>query len=359
MNEMSGVFCDTVWLNANIATMCGNGRVAAQYENGCIVEQDGKIAAIGEASMARRVVPRAVVDCEGRWIMPGLIDCHTNLAEPGAAHGISAGHLIDAALARVDALISEGVTTIEIKCGYGRDFDSEITQLECAHRIGKLRDVRIKSTYMGFDGGHKSADREPVQYVQFANGAVLHYTRANQLADCGAAFEAEAGLATARHAGGSSAARLRPASRLLQPDRLDLSGVERAFSLKQSGSVAVLQPSAFYFACEAHKPPVNLLRSCGVPVALSSDRYPDTSPSRSLRLAMNMGAGLLGLTVDECLRGVTINAAKALGIDDMHGSLEPGKVCDLSIFEVGSLDELVRSIGHTPLHSRVIAGRSV
>ena len=397
--------CDTLWTQARLATCAGDG--LGLVERGCVAARGGTIVFAGDAADAPVFDAARTVDCEGRWITPGLIDCHTHLVHGGdrshefelrlagasyeeiaragggivstmrATRAASEDALVASALPRLDALIAEGVTTVEIKSGYGLDAASETRMLRAARRLGRERPVRIATTFLG-------AHALPPEYAGDADGYIamlcddlLPQVAAAGLADAVDAFCEGIGFSPAQtermfraatalglpvklHAeqlsnlhGAALAARYGALS-ADHLEHLDDAGVA---AMAQAGTVATLLPGAYYFVRETRPPPVAALRRAGVPIALATDCNPGTAPLTSLLLTMNMGATLFGLTVDECLAGVTRNAARALGRADTIGTLEAGKACDLAIWDIERPAELVYRMGFNPLHARIWSGQ--
>jgi imidazolonepropionase len=374
--------------------------------SGMLACKDGAIVHVG-ADDHHSVAAEEVRDCEGRWITPGLIDCHTHLVHAGdrakefelrragasyeeiaragggivatmkATRAASEDELVDQALPRLDALLAEGVTTVEIKSGYGLDLESELRMLRAARRLGQERPVGIRTTFLG-------AHALPPEFKDDADGYVdaLAETMIPAVAELGLAdavdgfcetigftpvqiarvFEAAArhGLPVKLHAEQLSnlgGAALAAAHSALSADHLEYLDENGAAAMAQAGTVATLLPGAFYFMRETRRPPVALLRSAGVPMAIATDCNPGTSPLTSILMAMNMASTLFGLTVDECLLGTTANAAKALGLADSIGTLEAGKRCDLAVWDIQDPAELVHRMGFNPLHARVWSGQ--
>jgi imidazolonepropionase len=280
-------------------------------------------------------------------------------------------------LPRVDALIAEGVTTMEIKSGYGLDLATELKSLRAARRIAEVRPLSVKTTFLGAHALPPEANGDKDTYIATVCEEMLPAVAKAGLADAvdgfceGIAFTPQQiervfeaakakGLRVKLHAeqlsnlhGASLAARYGA----LSADHLEHVDEPGVKALAAAGTVAVLLPGAFYFVRETNKPPVELLRQHGVRIALASDSNPGTSPLTSLLLAMNMGATLFRLTVDECLAGVTREAARGLGCLDSVGTLEAGKWCDLAIWDIERPAELVYRMGFNPLHARVWRGR--
>ncbi len=394
--------CDRLWRNARLVTMAGDG--PGIVEQGAIACSDGRIVHAGPAAEAPEA--RETIDCGGRWITPGLIDCHTHLVFGGdrahefelrlegasyeeiaragggivstmrATRAADEDELVASALPRLDALIAEGATTVEVKSGYGLDTESELRMLRAARRLGRERPVDIVTTFLG-------AHALPPEYAGDADGYIakvcdemLPAVAAEGLADAVDAFcegigftpeqtervfEAASahGLPVKLHAEQLSnlhGAALAARHGALSADHLEHLDADGIAAMARAGTVATLLPGAFYFVRETKLPPVEALRAAGVPIALATDCNPGTSPLTSLLLAMNMGATLFRLTVTECLAGVTRNAARALGLAD-RGTLEPGKRCDLAIWDIERPAELVYRMGFNPLHARIWSGQ--
>ena len=402
MNRESALKCDRLWQNARLATMTGVGVL----EDGVVACKDGRIIFAGSRADAPAFDAADVIDCAGRWITPGLIDCHTHLVHAGnrahefelrltgasyaeiaragggivstmtATRAASEYDLVQAALLRLDALIAEGVTTIEIKSGYGLSLDDELKMLRAARHLGEVRGVTVKTSLL-------AAHALPPEYAGDADGYVAHICDAivpaaaqAGLADAVDGFCETIGFTAAQiervfqaakahglpvklHAeqlSNSHGAALAARYSALSADHLEHLDDAGIAAMASAGTVAVLLPGAYYFTRETLAPPIARLRAAGVPMALATDCNPGTSPLTSLLLAMNMGATLFRLTVDECLAGVTREAARALGMRDQVGTLEPGKDCDLAIWDIESPAELVYRIGANPLHQRVWRG---
>lgn len=403
MTTDPALHCDAVWTNARLLTMAEGGQPVL---SGVIAASGGIIVYAGPADAAPAFEADREIDCENRWITPGLIDCHTHLVHLGnrarefemrlegasyeeiarAGGGIvstmratragSVDDMVATALPRLDALIAEGVTTIEIKSGYGLESAAEARMLRAARKLGELRPIRVRTTFLG-------AHALPPDYAGNADGYIdlvcrdmLPAIAAEGLADAVDAFcegigftpaqvgrvfrAAQAlGLPVKLHAeqlsnlqGAAMAAR----HGALSADHLEHLDEDGIAAMAAAGTVATLLPGAYYFCRETHLPPVAALRAAGVPIALATDCNPGTSPLTSLLLAMNMGATLFRLTVAECLAGVTRNAARALGLAHETGTLEAGKACDLAIWNVDDPAELVYRMGFNPLHARVWRG---
>jgi imidazolonepropionase len=390
------VRADRVWSNARLHGF-GQGVLAAD---------GGRIVYAGAAAEAPTFEGAEVVDCEGRWITPGLIDCHTHLVFGGdragewerrlagasyeeiaregggilstvrATRAVSEDELVEQALPRLDALLAEGVTTVEIKSGYGLTLEDELKMLRAARRLGELRPVTVRTTFLGAHAVPPEFKGDPDGYVDLVCEAMIPAVAEAGLADAVDAFceriafspeqvrrvfeAARAhGLPVKLHAeqlSDSGGAALAAGFGALSADHLEHLDADGVAAMARAGTVATLLPGAFYFMRETVRPPVQALRDAGVPVALATDCNPGTSPLTSLLLTLNMGATLFRLTVEECLAAVTRNAARALGMAREVGTLEAGKRCDLAVWDVERPAELVYRMGFKPLHQRVVGG---
>jgi imidazolonepropionase len=400
--------CDRLWKNARIATLAADSGGLGLIEHGAIASREGFIEYVGPADALPSDLEAAeVVDCEGRLVTPGLIDCHTHLVYAGdraheferrlagesyesiarsgggivstvrATRDASEEALIRASLPRLDALLSEGVTTIEIKSGYGLSLDAERKQLRAARALASLRDVTICRTFLGAHALPPEFSGRSDDYITEVCDRMLPQLAAEGLVDAVDAFCEQIGFSLAQtrrvfeaaaalgipvklHAeqlSNSHGAALAAEFRAISADHLEHLDAPGVAALSHANTTAVLLPGAFYFVRETQLPPIALLRAHGVSMALATDCNPGTSPLTSLLLVMNMAATLFRLTVDECLIGVTRAAAKALGLADRIGTLEPGKSCDLAIWNVERAAELVYRMGGHPLHARVWRGR--
>ena len=395
--------CDTLWQDARLLTMVPG---AAPVADGVIAATDGRIVYAGPAANAPAFEARQQIDCGGRWITPALIDAHTHLVHAGhrarefelrlagasyeeiarggggivstmrATRAASEDELVASALPRLDALLTEGVGTVEIKSGYGLDLPSELKMLRAARRLGALRPVRVVTTFLGAHALPPEFAGNPDGYIALVCDQMLPAIAAERLADAVDGFCEGIGFSPAQiervlakatalglpvklHAeqlsnlGGAALAARYGALSADHLEHLDQAG---AAAMAAAGTVAVLLPGAFYFCRETQVPPVAALRAAGVPIALATDCNPGTSPLTSLLLALNMAATCFRLTVAECLAGVTLNAARALGLAHECGSLAPGKSCDLALWNIDEPAELVYRMGANPLHARVFKG---
>ena len=397
---------DAIWRNGRLATMT-EGAPYGAIEAGAIAVADGRIAWIGpEVELPGRPenLARRVHDLKECWITPGLIDCHTHLVYGGdrsrefelrlegasyeeiaragggirstvaATRAASEDELVDAALPRLRALLAEGVTTVEIKSGYGLELEAELKQLRAARRLGDILPVTVKTTFLGAHTLPPEYDGRAADYVDEVLTMLPEVTGLADAVDAfcetiafspeqtARVFEAAAhqNLAVKLHAdqlsdlgGAALAARFQA----LSADHLEYTGEDGIAAMARAGTVAVLLPGAFYFLRETRLPPVDLLRAAAVPMALATDCNPGSAPVTSLLLMLNMACTLFRLTPEEALTGVTRNAARALGMAASHGTLEPGKAADFAVWEIDRPAMLAYRIGFNPLAAVVKDGR--
>jgi len=286
--------------------------------------------------------------------------------------------LVRETLPRLDALMAEGVTTVEIKSGYGLDLENEAKSLRAAKALQALRPVNIRTTFLGAHALPPEFKGNQAGYVAKVINEMLPAIAAEGLADAvdgfcesiafsteeiAAVFDAAKahGLPVKLHADQLSnlhGAALAAHYSSLSADHLEYTDEAGADAMAVAGTVAVILPGAFYFIRETKKPPIDLFRKAGVPMAVATDNNPGTSPLTSLLLTMNMSATLFGMTVEECLLGTTRHAAKALGLQGEIGTLEPGKWADLAIWDIDRPAELVYRMGFNPLWKRLYRGQS-
>jgi imidazolonepropionase len=393
---------DSLWTNAHLATMTGDRAPYGAIERGALAIKDGRIAWVGaEADLPHRDAARTIDGCGG-WLTPGLIDCHTHLVFAGdrsgefeerlegvsyeaiarAGGGIastvratrqaSAAELVLSACRRLDALCAEGVTTAEIKSGYGLDLATEIRMLEVARALGRAPGrapgIDVVTSFLGAHALPPEHAGDRRGYLDLVCEQVLPEVAARRLADAVDAFCEDIAFTPAEVARVFETARRLGLPVKLHADQLsDLGGAELAArfdalsadhlecaseagvrAMAASGTVAVLLPGAFYTLRETRKPPVEWLRRYGVPIALATDCNPGSSPVTSLLAMLNMACTLFGLTPEEALAGVTRNAALALGLDD-RGTLEVGRRADLALWRIHRPAELSYWLGWAPL----------
>ncbi len=392
--------------NARIATLADNHSYGL-IEDGAIAIKDALIAWVG----ARTDVPAAYQALEtrdfgGRLVTPALIDCHTHVVFGGnraaefelrlngasyeevakagggivstvaATRDASEEALLADALTRVDAMIAEGVTLIEVKSGYGLDLDSEPKMLRVARAIANARPVDVCTSYLGAHATPPEYQGNPDAYIDDVCIPALRAAHAEGLVDAvdgfceGIAFDtaqmarvfdvaAELGLPVKLHAEQLSnigGARLAARHRALSADHLEYANEGDAESLAASGTVAVLLPGAFYTLHETQVPPIKAFRDHHVRMALATDCNPGSSPMTSPLLALNMGSTLFRMTPLEALLGMTAHAAKALGVED-RGRIVSGMRADLCVWNIAHPAELAYRIGFNPLHARIFAGK--
>jgi imidazolonepropionase len=394
---------DRIWLDANLCTMQGEG--LGIVEDGAVAAKDGRIAWVGRRTDLPG--PAAVTTrCDGAWILPGLVDCHTHLVFGGdraaefemrlegasyeqiakagggivstvrATRAASEDDLVAAALPRLDALLAEGVTTVEIKSGYGLDLPTEARMLRAARRLGTAREVGVVTSCLAAHAVPPEFAGRRAEYARHVAQEIIPALAAERLADAVDAFTDSAiaftaeetalvfeaakrhGLPVKLHAdqlrddgGAALAARFGA----LSADHIEYASAEGIAAMAKAGTVGVLLPGAYFVIRETHPPDIAAMRRAGLRLALSTDCNPGSSPAVSLLLMLQMGCTLFRLTVAEALRGVTVNAAAALGLSD-RGALAPGLRCDLALFAIGRPAELCYWLGRNPCVSRVVGG---
>ena len=397
--------CDTLWYHANLITVDGPG--LGVIEEGVIAATDGRIVHVGAAGSADHLQPGQRIDVGGRWISPGLIDCHTHLVYAGnragefeqrlqgvsyadiaragggivstvrATRAASEADLLAASLPRLDAMLAEGITTLEIKSGYGLTLADETKQLTVARELGRQRAVEIVPTFLG---AHAiPPGREAQEYIDEVCNVMIPAVSAAGLAEAvdvfceNIAFSAaqaeqvfiaaqQHGLAIKIHAeqlSNQHGAALAARYGALSADHIEHLDADGIAAMRSAGTVAVLLPGAFYFTRDTTLPPIADLRAAGVPLALATDSNPGTSPLTSPLLAMNMAATLFRMTVAECIAGFTREAARALGRQDRIGRLAVGLDCNLALWDIEAPADLVYRMGFNPLHGRVMRGQPV
>ena len=398
----------TLVVNARIATMRG-GKYSI-VEDGAIVAEDGVIAWVGatsslDARLRGNDEDGEVVDAKGALVTPGLIDCHTHLVYAGnrardfemrlqgatyeeiarggggivstmlATRAASEDELRAQAGARLDAMLAEGVTAVEIKSGYGLDVAAELKCLRVARSLANGRRVKISTTLLGAHAVPPEFRGRADAYVDLVCDELIPAAAAAGLADAVDAFCEGIGFSAAQTRRVFECARANGLRVKLHADQLsnlggaalaaefgalsadhlehtDEAGVE---ALAKAGTVAVLLPGAYYFLRETHKPPVEALRRCGVPMAVATDCNPGTSPNTSILTALNMACTLFGLTPEEALAGATVHGARALGLED-RGVLEAGRRADWVIWDADEPAELAWTIaGRKPRRISVAA----
>ena len=388
---------DTLWTEAHLATMAEDDSYGL-ITNAAIGFCDGKITyagAMDDLPAAPKSLARTVISAENRLITPGLIDCHTHIVFGGnrsaefamrqngasyediakAGGGIlstmkatreaSEEALTKSAARRAAQLLEDGVTTIEIKSGYGLDLENEIKMLKAAKAIEELMPLRIQTTFLGAHAVPPEFNGNSQDYVDHVCNVMIPAIAQEGLADAVDVFmekiafnfkqtsqifekSKEYNIPIKLHAdqlSDTGAALLAANHGALSADHIEYSSEESVKAMAQSGTVAVLLPGAFYTLQEKQHPPIDLLRQHGVAMAIASDANPGSSPALSLRLMMNMATTLFGMTPLEALQGTTKHAAKALGLQDRIGTLEVGKDADFTLWGVEHPDELSYWLG--------------
>jgi imidazolonepropionase len=396
-------------VGANIATMVAGGKPYGNLGDTALAVKGDRIAWMGasaEAEERAAATNTPVASCRGLWMIPGLIDCHTHLvyggnrveeyekrlcgvsyeeiaragggiqSTVGATRAATADSLYASALVRARRLMSEGVTTVEIKSGYGLDLDVERRLLEVARDLGSRLPLTVRTTYLGLHALPPEYHADRGGFVAQACGPWLQALAGAGLVDAVDAFceniaftlaESEQLLRAAQalglpahvHAGqltDMGAAELAARYRALSADHLEYLGDGGAGALADAGTVAVLLPGAYFMLRQSHPPPVALLRQAGVPMAVATDCNPGTSPCTSLLLALNMACTLFRLTPLEALSGVTRHAAQALGLQAEIGTLEVGKRADFALYRIERPAELCYNLGANPCVSVVHGG---
>lgn len=401
---------DRLWINAHLATMAPGA--AAPYgaiRNGALAVKDGRIVwtgAAGDLPGAAETLAAETIDAHGAWITPGLVDCHTHLVFGGdragefearlegasyeeiarAGGGIlstvaatrAAGEdeLVESAAARLDEMRRQGVTTIEIKSGYGLNTKTEMKMLRAAGRLEGLCPVRVRRTFLGAHALAPEYKDDRAGYIDLMCEEMLPAIAEDKLADAVDAFcetigftpdevrrvfdKASAlGLAVKLHAeqlSDSGGAKLAAGYNALSADHLEYLSKDGVDAMAAAGVAAVLLPGAFYTLRETRLPPIGALREAGVAIAVASDCNPGSSPIVSPLTILNMACTLFRLTPEEALTGMTRNGAAALGLSDEIGTLEPGKAADFALWAVDHPAELCYWLGAQPLRALVFKG---
>ncbi|AGH42317.1 imidazolonepropionase [Paraglaciecola psychrophila] len=397
--------CDVVIENVRIASMQKNGKAYGILSQSCVAIKDGKVLAIFGSSDTSYQSSKKV-DGENKWLLPGFIDCHTHLVYGGnranefeqrlqgktyteiaqqgggiqgtvnATRDASELTLLTSAIKRAARLVKEGVTCIEVKSGYGLDLDTELKMLKVAKQISEHLPVSIIPTYLGAHTVPIEYRSNPDDYVQFVCDQVIPAVAGQQLASCVDVFCESIGFSPAQCRKIFAAAKTHKLNVKAHVEQLsDLKGAKLAAefgaisvdhieyldpkdipALKQSGTVAVLLPGAFYYLSETQKPPVAALRANKVPMAIATDLNPGSSPIASILTIMNMASVLFGLTPEEVLQGVTLHAAKALDIAN-KGQIQTGMDADLCLWDIEHPAELVYGINQHRPAAKWFAGR--
>jgi imidazolonepropionase len=398
---------DRLLVDCNIATMDpGQDAPFGAIENGAIGIQDGRIVRVGRRTELAGYQAKKVEPLGGAWVTPGLIDCHTHLVFAGnraaefeqrlegatyeeiaaagggilstvaATRAASLEELVEQSRPRLRALMAGGVTTVEIKSGYGLDIESELKMLEAAKALEESETVRVERTLLALHALPPEFKERREDYVRLAIESILPAAADRGLAsavdafcegigftpdEVAALFEAAAahGLRVKLHA--EQLSNLRGAAlaadyEALSADHLEHADEEGVAAMARAGMVAVLLPGAFYALRETKRPPIDLLRRYGVPMAVATDCNPGTSPILSPTLALSMACTLFGLTPEEALAGMTRHAARALGLEEEIGTIAANMAADLCVWDVERPAELCYWIGMAGPSRRIVAG---
>ncbi|WP_426037662.1 imidazolonepropionase [Brevundimonas sp. DC300-4] len=396
----------TLITDCHVATMVEGGEPYGAIEDAALLIRHGRIAWVGPRADQPPHDTVQIHRLDGRWVTPGLIDCHTHLVFGGdrsgefeqrlngatyeeiaragggiassmiATRAASEDDLYASALSRLDGLKATGVTTIEIKSGYGLDLDAELKMLRVARRIGREAGVRVRTSYLGLHAVPPEHRADRSAYVDLAIEEILPAAHAEELVDAVDAYcepiafsnaevsrlfeKAKAlGLPVKLHAdqlseGGGAALAARYGA--LSADHIEHSSEAGVRAMGKAGVVAVLLPGAYLMLRETTPPPIELLRRYGVAMAVATDCNPGTSPLASMTAALTLACVQFRLTPEEALAGATRHAARALGLADEIGTLEVGRAADLAVWDVTRPAELCYWLGKPILHSRYVAG---
>ncbi len=399
----------TVLLNVNIATMSNGASDYGEILDGALAIENGKIAWLGKQNEIPKYDADEIIDGEGQWLTPGLIDCHTHIVFGGnranefemrlqgksyeeiakAGGGIistvnatreaTEAELLEGALKRAKALNSQGVTTLEIKSGYGLDIENELKMLRVASQVSHVLPLTVRRTFLGAHALPPEFKENSQGYIDLVCNEMLSQAQASDLVDAvdvfceGIAFDADQteqvfqaasklNIPVKIHAeqlsniGGTALAAKYNALSSDHIEFLDEAGVQ---AMADAGMTAVLLPGAFYFLRETQLPPIELLRKYNVPMAIASDANPGSSPLNSLQLMLNMACTLFRLTPNEALAGVTCFGAKALGLSNEKGQLKVGMDADIAMWDITQPAELCYQFGVNPLSRLFKSGKSV
>jgi imidazolonepropionase len=408
-NQSQSDHWDSLWFNARLATMRDNATPYGMCQDDAIAVTDGRIRWIGKTAditAEQRSHCRHETDCRGNLVTPGLIDCHTHLVYGGdrvkefemrlggasysqiarggggiaatvsATRASTANSLYNSARSRLQSFLDEGVTTVEIKSGYGLELQSELKMLSTARRLGEQLPVDVVTSFLGAHATPPEFQGADNAYIDEVCNVMLPVVAANKLADSVDAFCENIAFSTQQVARVFAAAKAHDltiklhaeqlsdqkgavmAARMgaLSVDHIEYLAEEDVAVLRDHGTVAVLLPGAFYFLGETTVPPIAALREHGVPMAIASDSNPGSSPVSSLLLMLNMACTVFKLTPEESLAGVTRNAARALGLDEDIGTLEVGKIANMVLWNLSNPAGLSYGIGHNPCQSVMYRG---
>ena len=407
---MATTHWDTLWLNVHLATMSDGTTSYGEIMHGALAIKDGKIAWLGaQSDLPTDYTTSQTHDGNGAWMTPGLIDCHTHIVYAGnrshefearlngvayediaragggilstvnATRAASFDELLSQSLPRVQRLLAEGVTTLEIKSGYGLTTESEANMLRVARHIGELFPVSVRTTFLGAHAVPPEYRDRADDYIEHIVSEMLPALAQEGLVDAVDAFcenigftsvqtervfqaAAQHGLPVKLHAeqlSNQNGAQLVAQYHGLSADHLEYLTDAGIAAMCASQTVAVLLPCAYYFLRESQCPPIQKLRDAHVPIAVATDCNPGTAPTTSLLLAMNMACTLFKLTPQEAMLGATLNAACALGMQHEIGSLSVGKNADLALWDIERPADLSYAMGQNPCVAVVKNGKTV
>ncbi|MCK5164648.1 MAG: imidazolonepropionase [Desulfobacula sp.] len=398
---------DTLFINCHLATMAGNA--LSIIENAALAVTGKTIVRVGkEKDLQKSVKTRCqkIIDCNKCWILPGFVDCHTHLAWAGsrsnefemrlngatyeeiskkgggifstvkATRNASKDELFISASKRIDALLKQGITSLEIKSGYGLDLETELKILEVIRQLDEKFPLHIEATFLGAHALPPEFADNPDGYIDLVTQTMLPEVKAQGFATAVDAFceniafsrdqikkvfkkAKDLGFNIKLHAeqlSDSNGAAMASEFNALSCDHLEYLSLEGAKKMAQHKVTAVLLPGAFYFLKETRKPPVDTFRDLKIPMAVSTDLNPGSSPVHSMTLILNMACMLFDMTCEEALLGATINGAKALGLEQSKGSIEAGKDADLVIWDMDTPEDLCYLAGLTPIKMVMIKG---
>ena len=398
---------DTLFINCHLATMAGNA--LSIIENAALAVTGKTIVRVGkEKDLQKNFKTKCqkIIDCNNCWILPGFVDCHTHLAWAGsrsnefemrlngatyeeiskkgggifstvkATRNASKDELFISASKRVNALLKQGITSLEIKSGYGLDLETELKILEVIRQLDENFPLHIEATFLGAHALPPEFADNPDGYIDLVTQTMLPEVKAQGVATAVDAFceniafsrdqikkvfkkAKNLGFNIKLHAeqlSDSNGAAMASEFNALSCDHLEYLSLEGAKKMAQHKVTAVLLPGAFYFLKETRKPPVDTFRDLKIPMAVSTDLNPGSSPVHSMTLILNMACMLFDMTCEEALLGATINGAKALGLEQSKGSIEEGKDADLVIWDMDTPEDLCYLAGLTPVKMVMIKG---
>ncbi|MCG8693779.1 MAG: imidazolonepropionase [Minwuiales bacterium] len=403
---------DAIWINANLATMTTGSGPYGAITDGALGLQRGRLTYVGPAAdlpSPPEQMATSVHNADGAWITPGLIDPHTHIVYGGnragefemrlqgatyeeiaragggivstvaATRDADESDLTESGRVRLERLAAEGVTTVEIKSGYGLNTETENKMLRVARRLERLLPITVRTTFLGAHALPPEYQGKPDEYIDLVCEEMLPAANDENLVDAVDAFCETIGFTAtqtervfeaaraldlpvklhAEQLSDQQGAQLLARFGGLSADHLEYVSEDGVKALARAGSVAVLLPGAFYFLRETKLPPVDLFRRHNVPMALATDSNPGSSPATSLLLMLNMACTLFRMTPEEALAGVTRNAARALGMAESHGTLEQGKTADFVLWDIDRPAELAYAIGANPCLAVIRSGEIV